>query len=382
MQIVVLAAGLGTRLEPLTKTASKPMLPVANKPLLAWTMEKLRKISKDIIIVVRKDQKDIIDYFSSATFVYQDKPMGTAHAILQCKGHVRDKFMVVNSDEIVSKADLKEFSRSGPYTLATFRHPNPENFGVFVIENGIIKDTVEKPSNPVSNFVNCGLYMFDENIFSAIEKTKKSSRGEIEITSAWKMLGAELKPFMLKDWKTIVYPWDILETNAAMLDARGSMIDSSAEIRPGAYIEAPVAIGKNAVIGPNCYIRKYSTIGANCKIGNAVEIKNSIVMDNSFVSHLSYVGDSIVGRNCNIGAGTLFANLRLDDKNVKMRIKNKKVDSGRRKLGGIVGDGVKFGVNCVVMPGKMIWPNLLIPPCTVVRDDITKQPELYNNHRK
>ncbi|MBI5347505.1 MAG: NTP transferase domain-containing protein [Candidatus Aenigmarchaeota archaeon] len=379
MQAVILAAGLGTRLEPVTNTMSKPMIPVANKPFLQWTVEKLGNF--DIIIVVRKEQKDIIDFFSErVTFVYQDMPRGTGHAILQCKDMIDDKFMVINCDEFITEEDLKKFSISEPCTLATFRHPNPERFGVFTIENNIITGVEEKPETPVGNFVNCGLYMFDKSIFSAIEKTKKSLREEIEITDAWKSM--EPKAFLLSDWETVVYPWDVLTINAKILEESGSMIAESAEIRPGAYMEDPVAIGENAVIGPNCYIRKYSSIGANCKVGNAVEVKNSIVMENSFVSHLSYVGDSIVGRNCNVGAGTLFANLRLDGKNVVMDIKGEKTDSGKRKLGCIIGDNVKFAVNCVVMPGKKIWPNMLVPPCMMVTSDIREQPCLHNHRQQ
>ena len=99
-------------------------------------------------------------------------------------------------------------------------------------------------------------------------------------------------------------------------------------------------------------------------------------MDNSHVPHLNYVGDSIIGRNCNLAAGTIFANLRLDENNIKMMIKDEKIDSRKRKLGCIVGDNVKFGVNVTVMPGKKIWPNLLIPPCIIVKDDVKEQPVL------
>lgn len=127
------------------------------------------------------------------------------------------------------------------------------------------------------------------------------------------------------------------------------------------------------MVGPNCYIRKYSSIGKNCKVGQAVEIKNSIVMNSSFVSHLAYVGDTIIGRNCNVGGGTIFANLRLDDKNVKVEVNGTRVDSGRRKLGAIVGDNVKFGTRVTVMPGKRIWPNLMIPACHTVDEDMKSE---------
>jgi len=137
-----------------------------------------------------------------------------------------------------------------------------------------------------------------------------------------------------------------------------------------------VAIGDNATIGPNCFIRKYSSIGANCKVGNAVEIKNSVIMDNCHVSHLSYVGDSVVGKNCNIGAGTIFANLKLDDKNIWMKVNGNKIDTGIRKLGGIIGDNVKLGVNVTIMPGKKIWDNIMVPACATISEDVEKQPSL------
>jgi bifunctional UDP-N-acetylglucosamine pyrophosphorylase/glucosamine-1-phosphate N-acetyltransferase len=93
------------------------------------------------------------------------------------------------------------------------------------------------------------------------------------------------------------------------------------------------------------------------------------------------VGDSIVGANCNIAAGSIFANLRLDEKTIGMKIDGKHVDSGHKKLGGIVGDNVKFGVNVTVMPGKRIWPNMMIPPGITVEEDIEKQPELKKRKR-
>jgi bifunctional UDP-N-acetylglucosamine pyrophosphorylase/glucosamine-1-phosphate N-acetyltransferase len=105
-------------------------------------------------------------------------------------------------------------------------------------------------------------------------------------------------------------------------------------------------------------------------VGNAVEIKNSIIMENTNVSHLSYVGDSILGSNCNIAAGTNIANLRFDNKNVKTTIKNKKIDSGRRKLGAIVGDSVKTGINSSLSPGVKIGVRSTIGSGVLLYDDL------------
>ena len=246
------------------------------------------------------------------------------------------------------------------------------------MDGGRISSIEEKQAGS-SGHVNCGLYKLGVDFFKYLEKTPVSKRGEYELTESINLAiagGMHFDAVEVKGWQTVSHPWDILEANRKMLDETGSIISGSAEIRPGSCIEEPVAIGDNAIIGPNCYVRKYSSIGSGCKVGNAVEIKNSIIMENSFVSHLSYVGDSVVGRNCNIGAGTIFANLRLDDREINMNVKGEKISSGRRKLGGIVADGVKFGVNVTVMPGKKIWPGMLVPPCITIKDDMKEQPSM------
>ena len=378
LQAVILAAGRGERLEPLTLTKSKVMIPVANKPFIQWVYDSVN-FAEEVLIVIRKEQKDVKEYFSKnkkIRFVYQKKALGTADAIKQCEKYIKDKFMVINGDCLISEKDIKKLSKSKKITVSGFAVEDIHNYGEVVGKKRKLIELREKPINSKGNLANAGLYLFDKSIFSAIRKTKISKRKEYEITDSINILVRERKIDILKlsDWKTITYPWDLLEINKFILDNTGSQISKKAEIRSGAVIEHPVAIGDNAIIGPNCYIRKYSSIGNNCKVGSAVEIKNSIIMDNSFVSHLSYVGDSIVGSNCNIAAGTIFANLRLDDKTVKMKIKNEKTDSRRRKLGGIVGDNVKFGVNVTIMPGKKIWPNLLIPPGIMIKEDVEKQP--------
>lgn len=378
MQFVILCAGKGTRLLPLTETMSKVMIPVANKPLLEWTVDAIKGIG-DVILVVNKEQKGIIDYFSSkCKIVYQEKPLGTANAIAACEEHVIGKFVVLMGDDYIPKDDIERFAKERAYSAGYYTTDNPERFGVFAIKNGTITDVIEKPEDAEINTANCGMYMFDGRVFDFIRKTKLSERGECEITDSLKLMikdGIEIHAFRVSAWQPVGYPWDLLDINRLILEKTGSLI-GNAEIKPGAHIEAPVAIGDGSVIGPNCFIRKFSSIGKNCRVGNAVEIKNSVIMDNSFVSHLSYVGDSIIGNNCNIAAGTIFANLRLDEKSVKMVIKGEKTNSRRKKLGSVVGDNVKFGVNVTVMPGKKIWPNLLVPPCITIKNDIEEQPEL------
>jgi bifunctional UDP-N-acetylglucosamine pyrophosphorylase/glucosamine-1-phosphate N-acetyltransferase len=112
----------------------------------------------------------------------------------------------------------------------------------------------------------------------------------------------------------------------------------------------------------NCVVRAHSVIGDGAVIGNFVEIKNSIIMEGTKIPHLSYIGDSVIGRNCNLGAGTNVANLRFDDGNVKVMVNGKKTDSGRRKLGCFMGDDVKTGINVSILPGAVIKPGSHLEP--------------------
>ena len=383
MQTIILAAGEGKRVKPLTLSMSKAMIPIANKPTIEWIIKAVEKFSDEIILVVRKNQTDIINYFSKnkkITFAYQQKQLGTAHAIQQCEKYVEGNFFVFNGDVLSTKSEISNLMKKKPKAplMCGFKVNDPREHGVLTLEGTHITEINEKPEKPKSNMINAGIYLFNEKIFEAIEKTKMSLRGEYEITDSIKILieKEKVRCHELKKWEHVGLLWNLLEANKMILEEYGSMIGKGVKIRPGAHIEKPVAIGDGSILGPNCFIRKYSAIGKNCKVGNAVEIKNSIIMDNSFVSHLSYVGDSVIGRNCNVGAGTIFANLRLDDKTIGMKVNSHVVDSKRRKLGSIVGDNVKFGVNSTIMPGKKIWPSMIIPACSIVKDDIEKQPNL------
>ena len=138
---------------------------------------------------------------------------------------------------------------------------------------------------------------------------------------------------------------------------------------PGTYIRGNVVIGEDCHIGPNCFLRGNTSIGNECHIGQAVEIKNSIIMDKAKVPHLSYIGDSVIGENSNLGAGTITANLKHDNKNVMSVVKGKLIDTGRRKFGAIIANDVHTGINTTIYPGRKIWPGVGTKPGEIVDKD-------------
>ncbi len=185
----------------------------------------------------------------------------------------------------------------------------------------------------------------------------------------------------------IVHPWDLLRANELFV---GSLNEPKIEgdihpnaviegiihlgpgsrVMPGVFIEGNVIIGANCKIGPNCYLRGSTSIGNKCHIGNAVEIKNSLILSGTNVGHLSYVGDSVLGEKVNFGAGTIVSNLRHDGKNHSSMVGGNLVDTGRRKFGTIVGDGVHTGINTSIYPGRKLWPGTFTLPGGIVRRDL------------
>jgi bifunctional UDP-N-acetylglucosamine pyrophosphorylase/glucosamine-1-phosphate N-acetyltransferase len=141
-------------------------------------------------------------------------------------------------------------------------------------------------------------------------------------------------------------------------------------IRAGSIVEGPAFIGEGSKVGPNAYVRRFTFLDRGVRIGNACEVKNSIVMEGTKIPHLSYVGDSIVGCNCNIGAGTMVANLRFDEAFITATVKGERVSTGERKFGAVIGDNVRTGVNVSVMPGVKIGYGSWIGPGTVVSRDV------------
>jgi UDP-N-acetylglucosamine diphosphorylase / glucose-1-phosphate thymidylyltransferase / UDP-N-acetylgalactosamine diphosphorylase / glucosamine-1-phosphate N-acetyltransferase / galactosamine-1-phosphate N-acetyltransferase len=370
MKALILAAGKGERLRPLTDTAPKIMLPVAGKPILQHNLEQLSGIAEEAVIVVGYMGSAIKDYFGSEfqgiklRYVEQKEQLGTGHALMQAKGALSGRFVMMMGDDLYRREDIRACARN---ELAVLCIPgDTKNFGACVEKDGMLKKIVEKSEKPVSALVNTGLYVLDERVFGI--RLSKSPRGEYEATDAVNALAAKygVKCIHGSFWLPIGYPWKLLEANEALLKDKGSYIHPEAKISKKAEIEGPVFIGKGAKLG-NCVVRGASSIGEGCVIGNFVEIKNSIIMDRTKIPHLSYVGDSVIGPDCNFGAGTKVANLRFDDGNVKVMVKGKKMDSGRRKLGCIMGAGAKTGINATILPGAVIPTGGTVGPGEVRR---------------
>lgn len=393
---MILAAGEGSRMRPLTYTRPKVMVPVANKPILEHLLIEAREAGiKEFILVVGYHDEQVRSHFGDGSkwgvgvsYSSQRKQLGTADAVRMIEGMVEGSFLVMNGDIVVRRQDIGLLAQKETCAVSTIEVKDTTGLGTIETDGQRVTRIHEKLEKPPSRLANTGLYLFTSDIFSAISETPKSPRGEFEITTSLQMMidsGKVVSSHRIQSWLDLSYPWHLLNANETLLslmepvnlglveknaaiDGRVS-VGARTRVRSGAYIVGPVAIGEGCDIGPNCFIRPYTAIGNNCHIGAAVEVKNSIIMNGSKIPHLNYVGDSIVGEGCNLGAGTKIANLRLDEKEIAVS----GTFTGRRKFGAVLGDGVKTGINVSINVGSMIGNNAFLGPGAVVSGTVSPE---------
>lgn len=388
MECVVLAAGEGKRMRPLTAKRPKVMLPIANRPMMEHLVIAAREAGiTDFVFVVGYGEREIRRYFGDGTtlgihieYATQRQQRGTADAVGAARNHVSGPFIVLNGDMVLKKEDITALCHRKPTCVCTTTTDHAQDYGVIMVENGHITALEEKSRNPKSNLINAGAYLFSPEIFDLIDAVRPSPRGELELTDALAVLIAhkQLYSHPLTYWMDVGHPWDLLEANISFLETIPSINEGIIEdgvtlknavsvgegsvIKAGTYIEGPCTIGKNCRIGPHAFIRGATSIGDDCHIGHCSELKNSIIMNGTKIPHFNYIGDSVVGSGCNFGAGTKIANLRHDHANVRVCGK----DTHRKKFGAVIGDGVQFGINCSVNVGTMIGSEAQFAPNTVI----------------
>lgn len=329
---VILAAGEGRRLLPITSTRPKHLIPLAGKAILQYTVESLKKNGiDDILLIVGYLKEQIQEYFKDGSdfgvkFSYktQKEYLGTANATEMGRSFVGNSpFMLIYGDLLIDEKSI--FQSLSVYeneevdaVICLLRVEDPRNYGVIVLdEMSFVKNIIEKPvDNSFGNLVNAGIYIFNSGIFEGIDRTKKSTRGEYELTDSMKLL---VKDYKIKGidiskdyWSDIGHPWQLLNANRHILSQIKSDIQGKIEsgvkingeviigegtiIKSGTNIEGPVYIGKNSVIGPFAHIKPFSSIENYVKVDNS-EIENSIIMNDSEIPQFSYVSDSIIGKN-------------------------------------------------------------------------------------
>ncbi|GAB6878815.1 sugar phosphate nucleotidyltransferase [Halorubrum gandharaense] len=393
MQTVVLAAGQGTRIRPLTDQLPKPMLPVAGRPLVEHTVRTAIDAGATGVTLVVGYEADVVrDHFEDldlpvpVSFAIQTEQRGTADAVRAAADRLDEApFVVLNGDALYDADSLASLFERAP-AVGSVRVDNPSSYGVLRVADDAVTGVVEKPADPPSDLINTGAYAFPAAALDWL-RVEKSERGELELTDVLQRVCEEyaVTPIPFDRWLDVGRPWELLEANEWKLAAlqavedgdvsdaahlRGRVVvEEGATVKPGAVIEGPVYIGRDATVGPNAYVRGSTYLGPETKVGNGVEVKNAVLMKGTSLGHLSYLGDSVLGRQVNFGAGTNVANLRHDGANVEITVKGERVETGRRKFGVVCGDDVKTGINTSLNAGVTLSSGATTTPGEVVTRD-------------
>jgi len=387
---LILAAGKGTRMWPLTENSPKPLLPICGLPIIERQIQEFKKVGvKKIYILIGYRMKELSDYLGETKYgidiqyIVQEEQKGTGHAVNQAKNIIKGNFYCINGDLIVDSKNLERLKeKENNLTMMVTNVKDGSNFGVIESNNGRLISINEKGISGKST-INAGVFLFNEKIFDAINNIEKSIRGEYELTDALQYISNDIHILEYQGfWKDIGAPWDLITANEKYIHNLKNQIKGTVEdnvvikgnihleensvIKSGTYIEGPVWIGKDCTIGPNSYLREGTVLCGGNKVGASTEIKNSILMKDTKAPHHNYVGDSIVGENSNLGSGTKIANLRLDKKEIVVVHKGVKINTGRKKLGAIIGSNVNTGINASLNAGTILGNNVKVGPNALV----------------
>jgi glucose-1-phosphate thymidylyltransferase len=331
MKGLILSGGRGTRLQPITHTSAKQLVPVANKPVLFYAIEAMAqaRIAQVGIIIapetgeeVRRAAGDGSRFGVELTYIVQAEPAGLAHAVLTAEAFLGDSPFVMYLGDNLLQGGITElvakFTDRQPDALILLTPvPDPQNYGVAELEGGAVVRLAEKPAEPRTDLALVGVYMFSPRVHAAAKAIEPSARGELEITDAIQRLvdeGHRVEPHIVEGWwKDTGRLEDMLAANRLVLDTiqtrvEGELIDSHVEgrvvIEPGARLErssvrGPAIVGTGARL-TDCYVGPYTAIGEGCEISGA-EVEHSILLAGAAVSDLDgRLESSLLGRNVKV----------------------------------------------------------------------------------
>jgi bifunctional UDP-N-acetylglucosamine pyrophosphorylase/glucosamine-1-phosphate N-acetyltransferase len=367
------------------------MLPVAGRPLVDHTVSAAVAAGADrVIVVVAGNSGPIREHLGDSVedvpveYAVQADQRGTADAVRSAADKLTDApFVVLNGDSLYDVPSLSRLYDATP-AVGSYRAEDPSQYGVLEVgpDGGDEPDrdgprrvtgVIEKPADPPSNLVNAGAYAFPAAARGWLS-VSESERGELELTDVLARACEEydVRTVPFERWLDVGRPWELLAANEWKLpelsggvaegadvhpdaDLSGTVrVEAGATVRAGVVIDGPALVSAGATVGPNAFVRGATLVGPDAKVGHAVEVKNAVLFEGATVGHLSYVGDSVLGRDVNFGAGTKVANLRHDGADVRMTVKGDRVSTGRRKLGVVCGDGVKTGINSSLNAGVVL----------------------------
>ncbi len=333
MKALILSGGKGSRLRPITHTSAKQLIPVANKPILFYGLEAIRDAGiRDVGIVVGSTADEVraaVDdgaaWGLDVTYIHQEEPRGLAHAVLVARDFLGDDdFVMYLGDNLLLEGVsrfVEEFERHRPNAqIFLSAVPEPERFGVAVLEGDRVVRLVEKPKEHLSDLALVGVYLFDASVHEAVASVRPSWRGELEITDSIQHLidgGRTVRAEMVSGWwKDTGHLEDLLEANRMLLsrlqarvegdvDQRSKLVgpvvvDRGAKVSRS-VIRGPAMIGEDTIV-EDSIIGPYSSVYFGCRVASS-EIEDSIVMERCRIEEVRGLTGSLLGKDVEVRRG-------------------------------------------------------------------------------
>lgn len=401
MRGVILAGGRGTELWPLTENRPKVMIPILGKPIVEYTVEKLKEAGiRRILIVTGFGDQLIRDYFGNGKdfgvhIEYEQQiEMDINGALIAAS-----RFVPEGDNFVLSFGDILASGNHVVRTLNAFENTGADmsalltlkgdvgDFGVARLgTDGQIAEFPAQKDKPKGHYILAGCFVLNASIFSGIKEGKDLPALLNDMLRDGKTIAPAIWG---KSWVDVGRPWDILEANALLLDElEETRIARTAKIAPGATLSGPIVISDNVVIesgavlrgpifidegtfiGNNTLVREYTSIGKRCMIGFGSEIKDSVIMDETSIYRICYIGASVIGRHVRVNAGTMTVITTTPKSEIFMEIEGKSVGTGREKFGVCIGDDSLVNVNTTLYPAVRIKPGTTLEPASIVKEDI------------
>jgi len=413
MKAVILTAGEGKRIRPLTNNMTKGMISIGNKPILEYILEALKGVGiTDIVMVVGYKKEKILSHFDEGrnwgvkiTYVEQAKQRGTANALMCAEHLLKEDFILLPGDNYIEESTLKPLVDEGmsPYRVMVAESNIPSKYGIVALEGGNIKSISISPGmSERSPFQNTHLFprhlhasikykgssktiftclcRFKPEIFHFFEGIKGKDKNNITgLIEHMLGLGITIKTIKTGVWRDAVYPWDLLTLNNIALGARGPenkgdvegnvtirgnvSIGKGSVIRGGTYIQGPVAIGEGCEIGPNVSIFPTTAIGNNVSVDAFTKISNSIVMSDVSIATGCLLENSVLGEGVKYGANASNRTLDVEVGEIEKM-------GSKSAIGCIVGEDSVVGHGTVIDGGKVIGAGCYIDALVHVNKDV------------
>jgi len=389
---VVLAAGEGTRLRPLTRNRPKPMLPAANRPILEHVLDALVDAGmRHIVLVVGYRRERVQEHFGptyrdvTLQYAVQGKQLGSGHALLQAREAVEGPVLVVNGDRVIEASSVRDVADayedgSAAAAMAVLEHPDTRQYGAVTLHDRDVTEVVEKPDSDEYRLINGGIYAFSPDIFETIDATPREA-GELALTDTIsRLLDTERVRGVHTQglWADATYPWDLLAVADEVL-ARGRVaeplrgervwVHDDATVHPDATLQGPVVVGPDCEVGPSAVLGPTLSLGRNVTVGPNATVERSVVDTDARIDAGSTLRDAVLGGGVHLGAATTVPG-GPGDVRVGTRIFEE------RRLGAVIADRTRVQGDVSFAPGTLVGPNVTVGPGAHVTGTVSEGAEV------